>query len=167
MPVYWHPLLAQFIEQDLGQYLSVEAELPLGEMPLRADLLLRLRAGVSASQLPYPFCFLGATTLAEYAGPEEAATEEELERLEIYGLLFRRHHRLATRAELTLWLIASRFAADISNPEGAYLESPTELGAVRRGMLDRFPVFLVELEQLPLSEATLPLLMVHKGKRKW
>ena len=167
MAIYWHPLLAQFLRHDYGDRLVIEAEVPLGEMPLRADLVLIRQRPAAQEPLPYPFNHLGWQTLVEYKGPEEAAQEADLQVLEIYGLLYQLREGISARADLTLWLVASRFAAKVSNPAGAYIEGLREVGpGVRGGVLDRFPTFLVELDRLPLNEDTLPLLMVYKGPRE-
>jgi hypothetical protein len=117
--------------------------------------------------LPYPFDLLGQRTLTEFKGPHDTATETELETLEIYGLLYRRRHHLPARADLTLWLIASRISGAISNPAGTFIHEMRDVGpGVRGGALDGFPVYLIELDSLPITAETLPLMMVYKGKRE-
>jgi len=145
--------------------LVIEEEVPLSEAPLRADLvMIRTRTD---NVLPYPFDLLGQQTLTEFKGPHDTATEKELETLEIYGLLYRHRHRLPARADLTLWLIASRISGGVSNPAGAFVHELRDIGpGVRGGVLDGFPTYLIELELLPITAATLPLMMVYKGKRE-
>ncbi|HIE51714.1 MAG TPA: hypothetical protein EYP85_08125 [Armatimonadetes bacterium] len=67
MAVYWHPFVAQFLRQEYQGRLIVLEEVSLGEMPLRADLILIKRD--RRASLPFPFDCLGATTLVEYQGP--------------------------------------------------------------------------------------------------
>src|SRR5438309_9404741 len=93
--------------QDYGDRLLVEEELSLGDMPLKADLLLIRRDPTVA--LPFPFDFLGERTLVEYKSPDDTATQEDLAKLEIYGLLYALREGLPQRHNLTLWLIASHF----------------------------------------------------------
>ncbi len=64
MALYWHPYLAELLQLDYGDRLIVEKEVPLGDMPLKADFLL-IRRDPSVP-LPFPFCFLGVETLVEY-----------------------------------------------------------------------------------------------------
>lgn len=42
MALYWHPYLAELLRQDYGDRLVIEEEVSLGDMLLRADLLLVL-----------------------------------------------------------------------------------------------------------------------------
>src|SRR6266487_2641015 len=58
----------------------------LGDMPLKADLLLIRRDPTVV--LPFPFDLLGERTLVEYKSPDDAATQADLVKLEIYGLLY-------------------------------------------------------------------------------
>ncbi|MBI1929003.1 hypothetical protein HYR99_32750 [Candidatus Poribacteria bacterium] len=165
MPLQWHPFLAQFLRQDYGDRLIIQEEVNLGDMPLRADLLLIRRD--TSIELPYPFNFLGQQTLLEYKGPDTIANQSDLVQLEIYGLLYQQKESFWDRRELTLWLLASRFAENICQSNGAFL-SDEQLAApsVRHGSLDGFPTCFIDLERLPISEATLPLVMVSKGAQE-
>ena len=58
MAVYFRPKLAHFLRQDCAEKLDVRDEVPLGEMPLRLDLLI-IRRDPDAN-LPFPMCHLGA-----------------------------------------------------------------------------------------------------------
>jgi hypothetical protein len=165
MAIHWHPLLAQFLRQDYGDRLDIEEEVNLGDLPLRADLVLIRRDPTVA--LPYPFNHLGATTLVEFKGPHETAGQKALTDLEIYGLLYHQRTKLRRRDELTLWLVASRLGRRVSQPTGAYLEHPRSPGpGVRGGVLDRFPTYLVDLNELPVRSETLPLVMVSRGPQE-
>ena len=165
MPLQWHPFLAQFLRQDYGDQLIIQEEVNLGDMPLRVDLLLIRRD--ASIELPYPFNFLGGQTLVEYKGPGEIANQADLVQLETYGLLYQQKEKLWNRQELTLWLLASQFSGNVSQPTGAYLsEEQIAIPSVRHGLLDGFPTCLIDLSQLPISEATLPLVMVSKGSQE-
>ena len=165
MAIYWHPFLAQFLRQDYGDRLIIQEEVPLGEMPPRADLILIRRD--PQVKLPFPFSHLGETTLVEYKGPGRRAGQEELVQLEIYGLLYQLREKRWDRAKLTLWLLASGFQRTISRKRGAYLRQERKVGAgVRGGRMDEFPAFLLDLTELPIERATLPLVMVSKGRQE-
>ena len=79
MTVYGHPFLAELLRHDYGDRLIIEEEVPLGEMSLKADLLLIRRDPAVA--LPFPFCFLGERTLVEFKGPDDTAGQEDLVQL--------------------------------------------------------------------------------------
>ena len=165
MALYWHPFLAELLRQTYSDRLIIEEEVALGDMPLRADLLLIRRDPTVA--LPFPFGFLGAQTLVEYKSPDDAATQADLVQLETYGLLYAQREGIVARRDLTLWLLASHFRARVSRREGAYLAGVQELGrGVTQGTVDGFPTFFLDLTHLPLEPAALPLLMVAKGPRE-
>jgi len=103
----------------------------------------------------------------EYKSPDDTATQEDLIKLEIYGLLYALREGIAPRRDLTLWLVASHFHRQVSRAGGAVLAGEQDLGAgVTGGTLDGFPTFCIDLHRLPVQPATLPLLMVAKGPRE-
>ncbi|MCS6859408.1 MAG: hypothetical protein NZT92_03695 [Abditibacteriales bacterium] len=165
MALYWHPFLAQFLRQSYGDRLIIQEEVNLGDLPLRVDLLLIRRN--PQMMLPYPFNWLGEHTLVSYCSPDDRATWKDLSKLEVYGLLYQLREEFAARSDVTLWLLASRFERDVGKRGGATLTQARRDGrAVRRGSLDGFPTCLIDLSALPVGKATLPLLMVAKGKQE-
>lgn len=165
MAIYWHPFLTQFLRQDYDSLIAIENEVDLGDMPLRIDLLLMPRYPVT--ELPYPFCHLGPRTLASYKGPGDTAGQSSLVQLLTYALLYQQREDIWQRRDLTLWLLANQFADDISLPGGAHISDMQEIGVgVRGGTLDGFPIFLIDLGVLPVSAATLPLVMAAKGENE-
>ena len=82
MPIQWHPMLARFLRHDYGDRLEIRSEYPLGEMPLRADFLLIRRD--PEVELPFPLSHLGQTTLMEFKGPDDTASQLDLQLLGIY-----------------------------------------------------------------------------------
>lgn len=142
MALYWHPYLAELLRQDYGDRLVIEEEVSLGDMPLRADLLL-IRRDPEVS-LPFPFSLLGGHTLVEYKSPDDAATQADLVKLETYGLLYSQREGLVSREELSLWLLASRFRGELSRPRGSYLSEVQSAGSgVRVGHVDGFPTCVI------------------------
>jgi hypothetical protein len=165
MALYWHPFLAELLRQDYGDRLLVEEEVSLGDMPLKADLLLIRRDPMVA--LPFPFDLLGERTLVEYKSPDDTATQEDLAKLEIYGLLYALREGLPQRHNVTLWLIASHFHGHVSLQGGAFLAGRQDVGVgVLGGMLDGFPIFFIDLARLPFQPEALPLLIVARGTRE-
>src|SRR5260370_10642676 len=106
MTIYWHPFLAEMMRLSYADRIIIQEQLPLGDLPLEADLLLIRRDPQVV--LPFPLDFLGQRTLVEYKSPEDTADQAALEQLEIYGLLYVRREGLRQRSDLTLWLMASR-----------------------------------------------------------
>ena len=165
MAIYWHPFLTQLLREDYEEQLIIEDEVSLGEMPLRLDVLIR--RSLSSIELPAPFCYLGLQTIVEYKGPGDTAEHADLVQLEIYGLLYQHRNKIWGRQEVTLWLVASDFQELMSLTDGAHLEAEAEVSpGVISGTLDGFPIFLIDLNEIPLNDATLSLVMVSKGKRE-
>lgn len=162
MAIYWHPILAQLLRQVYGDRLEIQEEVNLGEMPWRIDLVIIRRD--PAVTLPYPLDHLGTTTLLSFKGPEDTAGQPDLRQLEIYALLYQHKFNLPWRRDLTLWLVASKLAKDVSQRGGTLVARARAAGpGVRAGYLDGFPTCLVNLNKLPVQEATWPLVMVSRG----
>lgn len=84
-----------------------------------------------------------------------------------YALLYQQREDIWQRRDLTLWLLANEFTDDISLSGGAQINDMQEIGiGVRGGTLDGFPIFLIDLGVLPVSGATLPLVMAAKGENE-
>jgi hypothetical protein len=165
MALYWHPFLAEMLRLSYTDRLLIREQLPLGDLPLQADLLLIRRD--PAASLPYPLEFLGRQTLVEFKSPDDTADQAALEQLEIYGLLYVRREKLARRSDLTLWLMASQVAANVSQPGRCELVGLHPVGpGVSQGTLDGFPTYLVDLQALPFSADTIPLHMVARGRQE-
>ena len=165
MALYWHPFLAEGLRLSYADRLVIREKLALGDLPLEADLLVIRRDPKIV--LPYPLEFLGPQTLVEFKSPEDTADQAALEQLEIYGLLHVRREGLERRGDLTLWLMASRVAANVSRPGRAELVGQREVGpGVTRGTLDGFPTYLVDLQAVPFTPDTIPLHMVASGRQE-
>ena len=165
MALYWHPFLAQMLRLSYADRLIVQEQVSLGDLPLQADLLL-IRRDPSLA-LPYPLEFLGARTLVEFKSPDDTADQAALEQLEIYGLLYVRREQLPRRSDLTLWLMASNIAANVSQPGRTELTRVQDVGpGVRRGTHDGFPTLQLDLQAVPFSPDTIPLHMVAGGRQE-
>jgi hypothetical protein len=166
MALYWHPFLAQFLREDYGDRLIVEEELNLGDMPLRVDLLIIRRD--PRGRLPYPFNHLGERTLVSYCGPDHRAEQKDLAKLEAYGILYQLRESVRRRRDVTLWLVSSRFARQVSDRDGAHLTRARRVGpGVQKGSLFGFPTCLINQNALPVNAETLPLVLTAKGKVEW
>ncbi len=163
MAIYWHPLLAQFLREDYGDRLDVRDSVKLGEMPLELDILLTPHVPVAS--LPYPFNYLGQTTIAELKGPSDTAIWADLAQLEGYACLYqRRDKKVRDRSQITLWLIASKYSSTFNQPPENYIDNLTKMGdGVSGGEIARFPIYLIDLGLLPITLHTIPLLIVYKG----
>jgi len=117
--------------------------------------------------LPFPFDYLGKTTLVQYKGPDDTADQSALVKLVIDALMVQRREGQWMRSDYTSWVIASSFGRNLSMTGGAEILIQDSPGPdVRRGMVDGFPICLVDLNDVPVTADTLPLSMYRKAGRR-
>jgi hypothetical protein len=161
MAIYWHPLLAQFLTHYFSDRIHIQDSVPLGEMPLEMDLLLI--PSIPIALLPYPFNYLGPRTIGEFKGPGDSANWETVSQLESYACLYQMREKIPSRDEITLWVIASEFSESFF----PLIDNLTPIGeGVQQGTLSRFPIYQIDLETLPITVATFPMLMVYSGNEE-
>lgn len=161
MAIQWHPLLAQFLRHSLSDQIQIQDSIPLGQMPLEMDLLFQ--PSVPIQSLPYPFNHLGQPTIGEFKGAGDTANWAAVAQIESYACLYQMQQKIIDRNQITLWVIASRFASNFSR----YIDDLIPVGpGVQRGSLAHFPIYQIDLATLPITPATFPLLMVYKGSRE-
>ena len=158
MAIQWHPLLAQFLRHSLSDQIQIQDSIPLGQMPLEMDLLFQ--PSVPIQSLPYPYNHLGQPTIGEFKGAGDTANWATIAQIESYACLYQMQQKIIDRNQITLWIIASKFASNFL----LYIDDLIPIGpGVQRGTLAHFPIYQIDLATLPITPATLPLLMVYKG----
>ena len=158
MAIQWHPLLAQFLRHSLSDQIQIQDSIPLGQMPLEMDLLFQ--PSVPIQSLSYPYNHLGQSTIGEFKGAGDTANWATIAQIESYACLYQMQQRIIDRNQITLWVIASKFAGNFPR----YIDNLTPIGpGVQRGTLAHFPIYQIDLATLPITPATLSLLMVYKG----
>jgi hypothetical protein len=166
----WHPVFARLLRPVVESHYEVQTNVPVGDAPREADLLLlrRTRAG------PLPFTglwrHLTAWNVLEFKGPTVSPRDEDLESLIEVGLGIQRRlneerwqqRQSAFPAEaVSFWYLANRLGRRLLaawerrtgplEPDGPGLWRCTVLGRL---------VFLVSGTQLPVEENSLPLHVV-------
>lgn len=158
MAIQWHPLLAQFLRHSLSDQIQIQDSISLGQMPLEMDLLFQ--PSVPIQSLPYPYNYLGQFTIGEFKGAGDTANWATVAQIESYACLYQMQQKIVDRNQITLWVIASKFAGSFP----LYVDDLTPIGpGVQRGTLAHFPIYQIDLATLPITPATLSLLMVYKG----
>jgi hypothetical protein len=169
----WHPLFARLLRPLVEDYYQVETNMPVGDLPREADLVLLRRTG----QVPPPFQGLwkNLTTwnVLEYKGRAVSARLEDLDLLVELGLgINRRLNEERTKQslaplgpeEVAFWYIANhlgqRFLRDCQDMLGT-LESVGS-GVWRCHLLRRM-VFLVSSAELPVEPDSVPLHIVGQA----
>ena len=158
MAIQWHPLLAQFLRYSLSDQIQIQDSISLGQMPLEMDLLFQ--PSVPIQSLPYPYNYLGQPTIGEFKGAGDTANWATVAQIESYACLYQMQQKIVDRNQITLWIIASKFARNFP----LYIDDLIPIGpGVQRGTLAHFPIYQIDLATLPITPATLPLVMVYKG----
>ena len=157
----WHPFLVQFLRHDYKEKLVIKEAFKLGKMPLEMDMLIQPK--VPSQLLPYPFNCLAETTLVEFKGPGDEADWKAVSQIEGYACLYQRREKIEDRREITLWIVANKFAENFNQFPCDYIDNLTQIGkGVSSGELTRFSICLIDLGKLPITVYTIPLLMVYK-----
>ena len=161
----WHPVLVDGLRYLLGDRLRIEAEHAVSALPTRIDLLV-ISPGLG-DDLESPYDRLSAATLAELESPGEWATWKSLRKLYVDGGLYSLDRELERMSGIGLWLVASRMSVEFLQAAAAELGPLEQVGSgLWEGRFIGSPVLFIHLHELPLSVATLPLLMVYKGPRE-
>ncbi len=111
---WWHPLLASFLRWQLGSHFQLEEELPVGQMPLKIDVLLlrRLEGDLPAHAqqvLAGLAEYLNDYTLLEFKSPSETLRAGDFQTFVAYSLLYRvQTDPLLDPSKLHLVVIAPR-----------------------------------------------------------
>jgi hypothetical protein len=163
----WHPLFARLLRPLVESHFDVQTDLPVGDVPRQADLVLvrRTRAG----PLPFRGLWRDLTTwnVLEFKGPTVSPRLRDLDLLIELGLgvdrrlneeRARQRQQPLTPQEVSFWYLANRlgrrFLRD-AGPRLGLLERHAE--GVWRGTVLQRPVFLVSTVGLPVEEDALPL----------
>jgi len=114
MRTWWHPLLAQMSDFVLSSGYSVQAEVAVGKMPLRVDILLIRREGGQLSEAHLQEVsalvpLLNQFTLIEFKGPTDSLERGDFAQLA--GCAFLWHSQQSesiSRRDITLIVLAPK-----------------------------------------------------------
>jgi hypothetical protein len=100
---WWHPLLVRVLNYELSNAYDVQDELPVGQMPLRVDILLIRRASGQVSSkarrdLSVLLPLLNQFTLVEFKAPTDRLRRGDLAKLLGCSLLW--HSQLQDRERI-------------------------------------------------------------------
>jgi hypothetical protein len=117
MATQWHPLFAELLRPLVEGYYEVQTNVPVGDVPRQADLLLLRRT--TSRPPPFQGLWRHLTTwnVIEYKGPSVSARFEHLDLLIELGLGIHRRlnqerakqkQRPMPAAEVSFWYVANR-----------------------------------------------------------
>ena len=170
--IQWHPLFAQLLRPLLEGYYAVDTNVPVGDAPRQADIVLVRRT--SAKKPPFQGLWKDLTTwnVLEYKGPTVSARLGDLDELVEVGLGIhrrlneegaKRKQKPVGAAEVSWWYLAEdlgrRFLRDAPARLGPLEECGP--GVWRCAVLQR-RLYLISRKDLPVGQDTLPLHMLAR-----
>ncbi len=168
--IQWHPLFAQLLRSLVEDYYAVETNVPVGDLPREADILLLRRTTPAPPPFHGIWQHLTQWNVLEFKGPSDDPALRDLDLLVEVGLgIDRRFNEqrvqdgqaVLERAEVSFWYLANhlgrRFLAEAQDLFG-------ECTALTEGLWRcralRHAVFLVSRDTLPVEPDTVPLHLV-------
>jgi hypothetical protein len=163
----WHPLFAQLLRPLLERYYEIETNMPVGDAPRQADVVLLRRK--SAKKPPFHGMWKNLITwnVLEYKGPTVSARLDDLDELVELGLgINRRLNEEQDKEkqtplrpqEISWWYLANHLGRRFLR------DAPQRLGELQawgqgiwRCVLMQRPLYLVSRVELPVEEDSLPL----------
>jgi hypothetical protein len=165
--IQWHPLFTRLLRPQLERYYEMRTEVPVGDLPRRADLVLLRRVG------PEPMPFQGLWrypppwNALDFKGRTESARPAHLPLLIELGLGIARRLREDLRdhaggkvaaEEISFWYVASRLGNRFLNAAAGGLQNWSLLNpGIWHGCVLGHRVFLVSTVDLPVDDDSLPL----------
>jgi hypothetical protein len=163
----WHPLFAQLLRPLLESHYDVQTNVPVGDAPRQADVLLLRRTGSGSVPVQGLWRWLTTWNVVEFKGPTVSARVDDLDALVELGLGI--HRRLnderirerqprVDRGEVSFWYLANhlgrRFLAAARSLIGP-LEEPA--AGVWRARAWQRPLLLVSNRAVAVEPDTLPV----------
>jgi hypothetical protein len=172
MAIQWHPLFARLLRPLLEEYYDVQTNVPVGDVPREADLVILRRT--AAGHLPFRGLWqhLRPWNVMEYKGPSVSARLGHIDLLVELGLGIQRRlnsqrakfkQSLVPPEDVCFWYMANhlgkRFRHDVVRKLGG-LENIYK-GVWRGRALDR-EVLLISGDDLPVETDSLPLHILRR-----
>jgi hypothetical protein len=168
----WHPLFAELLRPLLEGHYEVETNMPVGDKPREADLVLLRRTSTEEPPFQGLWRWLTLWNVLEFKGPREPARVAELDRLSELGLGIDRRLReerpkrkepIVARHEVTLWYLVNhlgkRFLREARELLGGLEE--VDSGVWRSRLLGR-QVLLVSNREVPVQRDSIPVHLLVK-----
>jgi hypothetical protein len=169
----WHPLFAEILRPWISAHYEVQTNVPVGDLPREADILLLRRRNVPTFPFEGTWRWLSAWNILEFKGPSVAARPLDLDGLIELGLgiarrLSQQHgkkrQRLISAEHVSFWYLAnqlgSAFVSECERRLGQVLVQ-VEPGMWRAQLLTH-PVNLVSRVDLRVERDNIPLHLVAK-----
>jgi hypothetical protein len=168
----WHPLFAKLLRPLVEGHYEVQTNVPVGDAPRAADILLLRRTSGTAAPFQGLWQWLTTWNVVEYKGPSVSARLAHLDLLVELGLGIdrrlneeraRQRHQVVPRGEMSFWYLANslgkRFLRDARDLLG---ELQGLAPGVWRARLLHRSLVLVSSRDLPVERDSVPLHLLGK-----
>ncbi len=168
----WHPLFAEILRPWVEKYYDVETNVPVGDVPREADIVLLRRK--SSQRPPFRGIWKALTlwNVLEFKGPSVTPRLRDLDLLVELGLgIDRRLNEERTRRgepaiepeQMSFWYLANHLGKRFLRDCRPRLGRPESFGpGLWRGRILLRPIWLVSRIDLPVESDSVPLHLVAK-----
>jgi hypothetical protein len=160
----WHPIFAQLLRSALQEYYDIQTNVPVGDLPREADIILVRRATGHKPPFRSLWKHLTGWNILEFKGRSESARVNDIDLLVEVGLGI--HRRLQEqeprskigRVDVSFWYLANRlgkrFLRDVIELTGTL--NSINPGLWRGSILGR-PLWLVSNRDVPIDNENAPV----------
>ncbi len=166
-PTQWHPIFAELLRPLLQDYYDVQTNVPVGDAPREADILLLRRTSDGPTPFHGLWRHLTTWNVLEFKGPSVSARLSDLSLLIELGLGIhrrlnedRQRQRLSPRkpAELSFWYIVRTMGRRFMGGARQRLDHLEEIeSGLWRSQVLQHLVFLVDSERFASQPDSVPL----------
>ncbi len=162
----WHPLFAHLLGLLIKDFYEVHTEVPVSDLPRRADLLLIHRHPGQQPNFRGLWSNLNDWNILEFKGPTDSAEEEDLELLMhvgtgvTYRLNEQRYERQEARLEnrqVSLWYLAPVLGETFLGHARTRMYLEYQTGGLWRGSSWGHTIWLLAYRDAPVEADTIPL----------
>ncbi len=160
----WHPVFAQLLRPLLANHYDVRTNVPVGDLPRAADIVVVSRTSRGAPPFTGLWSRLTAWNVLEFKGPTVSARVRDRDLLVELGLGIARRlasegkRRAPARGQTTLWYLARHIGGRFLRDARALLRGLDEVApGVWRGEVVGHPVLLVSSRAVAVERDTLPM----------
>ncbi len=165
--IQWHPIFATLLRPLLEAYYEVRTDVPVGDRPRAADIVLLRRTAGGDPPFAGLWRWLTAWNVLEFKGPTVSARVDDLDALLELGLGIHRQlneeavkHRQPRlgRADVSFWYLANHLGRRFLRTAGDILGPLEEVGeGLWRVMVLHRRLMLVSGREVPVDRDSLPV----------
>jgi len=166
----WHPLFARLLRPLMEHSYDMYTDVPVGDLPRQADILLLRRKNVLSNPFEGVWRFLSPWNVLEFKGPSVKAQRHDLDSLVELGLAITRRlneqaakegKRQSPPGEVSFWYLANHLSSSFIQ------RCQLRIGRVEawesglwHGELLNHPLYFVSRADLPVESDSIPLHLV-------